>query len=193
MMAPATAQGQRDAHLARLADGVKQLRARKADKKTLNRMVLEWSKAGMPKLTLMDEIEPHRGEQSGASGQFSLNKVVTYVYARQNQGMVAKGEFFNSTEQGVYYSAIEKTVAARQTVSYAIAGHRGPQEFFIVSYEAAAPYTATIGGKGVADLGQGVKTASLPAVGSDQTITLTITNSADHPVSFVILNHNPQK
>ena len=99
-----------DVHLQQLTQGVISLR--KAASKARNTLVADWSREQMPKITLMDDIGRVPSEARGKGcNPFMLNQVVTYVYSRQNTSMSSKGDYFNSTEKDIYYSAIEKTVS----------------------------------------------------------------------------------
>lgn len=185
---------QEDAHLQKLTDGVIQLRKAKASNNALNKTVIDWSASGCPKITLMDEIRRSDNEHQGSdTNKFKINQVVTYVYSRQNTGMVSKGDYFNSTERDVYYSAIEKTVKKNSTVTYKLTGHIGPQEFVFVSFNPKTKYTATVNGKTANILREGVQTIRTGRIATDEEIVFTITNNSSNNESFVILNHNPQK
>lgn len=193
---PCSAQQIVDSHLAKLTQGVKLLRQKKASRQALNQTVMDWSAAGMPKLTLMDEIRRDPGEYRGkGANKFKINQVVTYVYDRQNTGMVSKGDYFNSTELDVYYSAIEKTVKRGKTVTYSITGHAGRQEFVFISFNPKSRFIVKVNGALAEDLGDGVWHADVNNVDTDDTITFSIAldaNNSNECESFVILNHNPQ-
>lgn len=181
-----------DAHLTRMAQGVAGLR--KAKTEARNRLVAEWSAGQMPKVTLLDNLGTSAGEARGKGcNPFMVNQVVTYVHNRQNTGMVSKGDYFNSTEKDVHYSAIEKTVQPRQTVTYSLTGHIGHQQFMFVAYDPKAKLTFRVGGKLATDRGNGVAFVDLGAVSRQDAIAITVTNDTDKAQSFVILNHNPQR
>lgn len=195
MLARVGCYAQDDAHLAKLTEGIKRIRQANASREVLNQAVAEWSAAGSPKLTLMDDAR--RDQEHEFRGQdanrFKMNQVVTYVYSRQNTGMVAKGDYFSSTEKDICYSAIEKNVKGGQTASYTLTGHAGRQEFVFVAYHAQTRFTATVNGIPATAKGDGVMTVSLGRVEKDDAISISITNEGGANESFVILNHNPQK
>lgn len=186
---------QDDAHLRTLTEGVIQLRKAGASTKALNQKVIAWSAQGMPKITLMDEIARDRQNEYKGEGanRFRMNQIVIHVYHRQNTGMTSKGDYFNSTEKDIFYSAIEKTVKARSTATYTITGHAGKQEFAVVAFSPSTDFAVSVGRKTAKSTTRGVVTVKTAKVSREDSITLTITNNSDRPESFVILNHNPQK
>lgn len=191
---------QDDAHLKKLTEGLLKVREKKASSDVLNKMVLDWSASGSPKITLMDEIkrDPDNESRGKDANKFKMNQVVTHVYNRQNTGMVSKGDYFNSTEKDVYYSAIEKTVKGNNsTVTYTLTGHVGDQEFVFVPFNAKAKYTVKVNGKSAEPVNEkgkeGVLRLKLPKVKKEDKITFSITNHSGSNESFAILNHNPQK
>lgn len=188
---------QEDTHLKILTEGLLQLRKTKSSNEVLNKKVIDWSASGCPKLTLMDEIQrdPDNEYKGNGANQFKMNQLVTHVYHRQNIGMVSKGDYFNSTEKDIYYSAIEKNIKKGCSVTYTLNGHVGEQEFVFVSYHANTNYTAKVNelqAKAEQDK-QGVLSVKLPPVKKGDKILITITNNSNSNESFVILNHNPQK
>ena len=188
---------QENAHLRKLTEGLLQLRKAKASNEALNKTVLEWSASGCPKITLMDEIKRDEANEYRGNGvnKFKMNQVVTHVYNRQNTGMVSKGDYFNSNEKDVYYSAIEKTVRKKATVTYTLTGHRGVQEFVFISFNPKTKFSAKINGKPAQSVPgkEGLLWIKLPQVNEKDTISFSITNESSSNESFVILNHNPQK
>lgn len=188
---------QNNAYLTQLAKDIITLRQKKVSKTALNQTVLNWSEAGKPKITLMDDIGHSDGEFRGdGANRFKMNQLVTFVYDRQNHKMVSKGEFFNSTEKGVFYSAIEKTVQKGDTVNYTLTGHIGAQEFAFIPFNAKAKYQVTVNGKTAKPDVDGITWIRLsPAEIKDKisiSLTYLATNSAKHE-SFTFLNYNSQK
>ena len=187
---------QEDAHLEKLTDDLILLR-KEASNDALNKAILAWSASGCPKITLMDEIKRDENNEyrGSCANKFKMNQLVTYVYNRQNTEMVSKGDYFNSTEKDIYYSAIEKTIKKGCTVSYTITGHLGEQEFVFISYHPNTKFSAKVNGKTAKPLPQkrGVLSVKLTKVEKDEKITFSITNNSNANESFVILNHNPQK
>ncbi len=186
---------QEDAHLVKLTNGVKQLRKAKSSADALNKTVIDWSASDCPKITLMDEVKRDADNEYRGKGanKFRLNQVVTYVYNRQNVGLVSKGDFFNSTEKNVYYSAIEKNVKKDATVTYTITDHAGRQEFVFIPYNPKTKFKATVNGLPAKSVGDGVQYIKTSRVSRIERIVLTITNLSSSQESFVILNHNPQR
>lgn len=185
---------QEDAHLKKLTERVVQLQKAKASNSALNKAVIDLSASGAPKMTLMDEIKRSDGEYRGeGANRFKMNQVVTHVYSRQNTGMVSKGDYFNSTEKDVYYSAVEKTVKKGGTVTYTLTGHVGVQEFVIVPFNPNSKFTATVNGKPATLKGDGVQHIKIDKVKKEDVITFSISNQSSGNESFVILNYNPQK
>ena len=188
---------QEDAHLKKLTDGLLKLRQSKASSQVLNQTVLDWSASGNPKITLMDNIKrDEKNEYRGnEANKFKMNQLVTHVYNRQNTGMVSKGDYFNSTEKDVYYSAIEKTVKPQSTVTYTLTGHVGMQEFVFIPFKENTKFSATVNNEKAKPVNgkSGVLYITLPKVKKEDTIVFSITNQSGSPESFVILNHNPQK
>ena len=188
---------QEDNYLKRLTDDLIILRKAKASSDALNNAVINWSVSGSPKITLMDEIKRDENNEYRGSGanKFKMNQLVTYVYNRQNTGMVSKGDYFNSTEKDVYYSAIEKTVKKGCTVTYTITGHIGVQEFIFMSFDPKTKFSAKVNDITAIPISgkSGVLCVKLPKVEKEEKIVFSITNNSDANESFVILNHNPQK
>lgn len=188
---------QEDAYLQKLTESILQLRKAKASSDALNKTVLDWSASGSPKITLMDEIkrDPISEYRGNDANKFKINQIVTHVYNRQNTGMVSKGDYFNSTEKDIYYSAIEKTVKKNCTATYTLKGHVGMQEFVFIPYHENAHFMVKVNGeeaKPVMGKG-GVLSLKLSKVKIEDNIVFSITNSSGVNESFVILNHNPQK
>ena len=189
---------QEDAYLKKLTDGLLKIRNVKASSEALNKVVIDWSASGNPKITLMDEIKRDKNEYRGSgANKFKMNQVVTHVYNRQNTKMVSKGDYFNSTEKNVFYSAIEKTVLKDCAVTYTLTGHIGEQEFVFVSFNPKTIFNVVVkinekefGSRKSED---GVIHLKLQKVEKDDLITFTIKNGKISNESFVILNHNPQK
>lgn len=188
---------QRDAYLIQLVEGIKSVSKANASKNILNTTVKDWSSKGKPKITLMDEIKRDENEYRGQNvHKFKMNQIVTYVYGNQNVGMVSKGDYFNSREQGIHYSAIEKNVGRGKTVSYSITGHIGNQEFVIIPFNKKTEYTAMVNGKKAEVKKDGVQYAYVTGVSKQSEIIVSISCSANNKApydSFVILNYNPQK
>ncbi len=188
---------QEDSYLRQLTSDLVKLRGSEKHEEALNKTVISWSATGSPKITLMDEIKrdkEHEYSKPGAK-KFKMNQLVTYVYQRQNIGMTSRGDFFNSTEKNIFYSAIEKTVNKKSTVSYQLTGHEGVQEFVFVAYNKKAKFTATVNGKAAQPVGgmEGVRSIRIGKVKKGDTIVFTLTNASGSPESFVIMNHNPQR
>ena len=192
---PCQAQSIADTYLSKMTEDVKTIRKKKASKDILNKTVLNWSATGMPKITLMDEIKRDAGEYKGKDVfKFKMNQLVYHVHDRQNTKMVSKGDYFNSNEKNVFYSAIEKTVKRGHTVTYKITGHAGKQEFVFINPQ--SHLSATVNNVPAKSLGDGVWAIVLDKVKASDTITMSITLDAQDAAqyeSFIILNHNPQK
>lgn len=188
---------QQDAYLRKMTEGLLLLRKSKGSNDALNKIILEWSASGKPKITLMDEIkkDPNNEYKGNGAFKFKLNQVVTHVYSRQNTGMVTKGDYFNSSEKDICYSAIEKTVKKNSTVTYTLTGHVGVQEFVFMSYEPNSKFFVKVNGKQAMPVSnqKGVLTLILPKVKKEDKIIFSITNSSASNESYVILNNNPQK
>lgn len=194
---PGQAQSIANDYLNKMTEDVKAIRSKKASKDILNKTVLNWSSTGRPKITLMDEIKLDPGEFKGKDVfKFKMNQVVYHVHSRQNTNMVSKGDYFNSNEKNVHYSAIEKTVKRGHTVTYNITGHAGKQEFVFVAFNPKAELDVSVNNVRAKSLGDGVWVIDLDHVKARDTITLSVTLGAKASAkyeSFVILNHNPQK
>lgn len=188
---------QEDVYLKKLTDDLIQLRKVKASNDALNKTVLEWSASGNPKITLMDEIRRDENNEYRGSGtnKFKMNQVITHVYRRQNTGMTSKGDYFNSTEKDIFYSAIEKNVKKKSTVSYTLTGHVGEQEFVFVSYNANTFFSVKVNDTSAQPVSgkKAVLYLKLPRVKKEDKIVFSITNNSNSNESFVIMNHNPQK
>ena len=188
---------QKDTYLMKLTDGVKSIRQAKSSKDVLQKTLVDWSMKDMPKLTLMDEINTHANECTGRGvNHFKMNQLITYVYERQNVIVKSKDEYFNSTEPGIYYSAIEKSIPKGKTVTYTIKNHKGPQEFVFLAYNPKTQYTATVNGQKAEPQGDGVQYIRLDNVNVRDEIKVSISSASSNGGkydSFVILNHNPQK
>ena len=145
----------------------------------------------------MDEIQRDKNNEYRGNGanKFKMNQLVTYVYGRQNTGMVSKGDYFNSTEKDVFYSAIEKSVKGKSKVEYTLTGHIGIQEFVFMAYNPNTKFSASVNGKPAKPIdGQkGTLYIKLPKAKKEDIIVFSISNESGTNESFVILNHNPQK
>ena len=186
---------QKDAYLKKLADDVVNMRKSKSSSQVLNNTVVDWSSAGSPKVTLMDDIGSDREHECRGSGanKFRVNQLVTYVYGRQKTAMVSKGDYFNSTEKDICYSAIEKTIMKGCTVTYKLVKHIGEQEFFFISFNPKTSFSVTVNGIKAEPKGDGVMWLNLGKVKPEDEIVMSISNNSSSNESFVILNHNPQK
>lgn len=197
MMVAIRCYAQEDENLKKMVGDLIAIRKAKASDKILNETVIKWSASGKPKITLMDEIQRDRNNEYRVTGanKFKLNQLVTHVYGRQNIGMVSKGDYFNSTEKDVFYSAIEKSVKGKSKVEYTLAGHVGIQEFVFMAYNPSSIFSASINGKPAKPIdGQkGTLYIKLPKVKKEDKIVFSIFNESGSNESFVILNHNPQK
>ena len=107
--------------------------------------------------------------------------------------MVSKGNFLNSTEKDVYYSAVEKTIKKNRTARYSLTGHIGHQEFVFVSFNPKSKFAVTVDGKEAREIEPGVKYVDIGSVNKEKVIVITLTNYSSRNESFVILNHNPQR
>lgn len=188
---------QEDGNLKKMTEDIVAIRKAKASDKILNETVIKWSASGNPKITLMDEIQRDKNNEyrGNSANQFKINQLVTHVYGRQNTGMVSKGDYFNSTEKDICYSAIEKSVKGKSKVEYTLIGHIGIQEFVFMSYNPSSKFSASVNGIPAKPIdGQkGALYVKLPKVKKEDKILLSITNESNSNESFVILNHNPQK
>ena len=188
---------QEDGNLKKMTGDIIAIRKAKASDKILNETIIMWSASGRPKITLMDEIQRDKNNEYRGNGanKFKLNQMVTHVYGRQNTGMVSKGDYFNSTEKDVFYSAIEKSVKGKSKVEYTLTGHIGIQEFVFMAYNPSTTFSASVKGKTAnpIDGQKGVLYIKLPKVNKEDKIVFSITNESSTNESFVILNHNPQK
>lgn len=195
LLACGGAYAQQDPQLAKMKEGLLQIRNNKSSSKALNKTVIEWSASGCPKMTLMDELKIDKENEFFGKGSnlFKANQLVTYVHSRQNVGLASKGEFFTSTEKDVHYSAIEKSIKKGHTATYTLKGHMGDQEFVFISYNPKTKFSVTVNDKPATTIGEGVQTISLPNVMREDIIEFSITNEGPSDDSFVILNHNPQK
>lgn len=195
MLAGVEGYAQENEHLKKLTEGVLQIRTSKASSDALNKTVAQWSAVDSPKMTLMDEIEADREHEFRGDGanRFKMNQVVTYVYGRQNTAMVSKGDYFNSTEKDILYSAIEKNVKKGATVTYTLTGHIGEQEFVFVAYNPNTRFTASVNGTKATPKAGGVQSIKIRKVEKNDKITFSIKNDSQQNESFVILNYNPQK
>ena len=188
---------QEDAHLKRMTDDLLQLRKQNVSSDALNKIVVGWSVSQKPKITLMDEIKRDITNEFRGKGanKFKMNQIVTHVYNRQNMGMVSKGDYFNSTEKDIYYSAIEKNIRGKSTATYTLTGHVGVQEFVFMSFNPKTKFSARVCGMVAKPIvgKSGTLSVKLPKVTKDKKIEFAITNESGSNESFIILNHNPQK
>jgi len=188
---------QDNAHLCKMTNDLVALRNAKSDNNTLNKVVLDWSAPGNPKITLMDDLgRDSNNEYVGKnSNKFKINQVVTQVYSRQNAGMKSKGDFFSSTEKGIFYSAIEKTIKKGCTVKYTLTGHVGTQEVVVAAYNPDAKLSVTVNSKTAKLIPgkPGMYSVKIPNVKKEDKMVFVITNSSDSNESIVVLIHNPQK
>lgn len=197
MMVANCCYAQEDDNLKKMVGDLISIRKAKASDKILNETVIKWSASGKPKITLMDEIQRDKNNEYRGNGanKFKLNQMVTHVYGRQNTGMVSKGDYFNSTEKDVFYSAIEKSVKGKSKVEYSLTGHVGIQEFVFIAYNSSSKFSASINGEPAKPIdGQkAILYIKLPKVKKEDKIVFSIINESGSNESFVILNHNPQK
>ncbi len=197
MLAAITGYAQEDVYLQKLTERLVQLREANSSNEALNKTVLEWSSLGCPKITLMDEIrrDPDNEFRGSGANKFKMNQVVTHVYNLQNTGMVSRGDYFNSTEKDIFYSAIEKTIKKKRTVTYTLTNHAGVQEFVFVAYNPKAIFSVEVNGQTAQPVSSmsGVLSMKLTKVKKEDKIIFSITNNSSSNESFVILNHNPQE
>ena len=197
LMVANSSKAQEDVNLKEMAGEILAIRKAKASDKILNETVIKWSASGKPKITLMDEIHRDKDNEFRGDGanKFKMNQIVTHVYGRQNTGMVSKGDYFNSTEKDVFYSAIEKSIKGGCKVEYTLTGHVGTQEFVFMAYNPHTEFGAIVNGHPARPVeGQkGLLYIKLPKVKKEDKIVFSIFNKSEHNESFVILNHNPQK
>jgi hypothetical protein len=197
MMVATRCYAQEDENLKKMVGDLVAIRKAKASDKILNETVIKWSASGTPKITLMDDIQRDKNNEFRGTGanKFKLNQMVTHIYGRQNTGMVSKGDYFNSTEKDVFYSAIEKSVKGNSKVEYTLTGHVGIQEFVFMAYNPSSKFSVSINGKPAKSIdGQkGTLYIKLPKVKKEDKIVFSIINESGSNESFVILNHNPQK
>lgn len=197
MMVANCCYAQEDDNLKKMVGDLISIRKAKASDKILNETVIKWSASGKPKITLMDEIQRDKNNEYRGNGanKFKLNQMVTHVYGRQNTGMVSKGDYFNSTEKDVFYSAIEKSVKGKSKVEYSLTSHVGIQEFVFIAYNSSSKFSASINGEPAKPIdGQkAILYIKLPKVKKEDKIVFSIINESGSNESFVILNHNPQK
>lgn len=187
---------QEDAYLRTMTTDLVGLRSKKASESALKKLVINWSASNSPKLAIMDDIRFDRSAEYRGSGanMFKVNQLITQVRKRQNPQMVSRGEFFNSTERGVFYSAIEKTIKGGCTARYTLTGHIGRQEFVLMSFNPKSRFKATVNGREARETDvPGVMTVDVGKVRREDKIVITISNLSSGNESFVILNHNPQK
>lgn len=188
---------QKDTHLQKMTDDLMRIRNTKTANDVLLKTIVDWSEEGRPKITLMDEIKRDIDNELVGKGtnKFRANQLVAFVYERQNMTLRSKGDYYNSTEKGVFYSAIEKTVKKGHTVNYTLTGHIGVQEFVFMAYNPKTKFCAMVNGmKAQPVTGKpGVLSLMLNRVSKGDKIKLSITNESDSKESFVIMNHNPQR
>lgn len=184
-----------DSQLKEIVQSVVSLR--KANKTVRNKAVLDLSATGKPKITLMDELKSSESEYRGKNAhQFKANQVVTYIYGRQNTLMVSKGDYFNSTEKDIFYSAIEKNLKRGEEAIYTLNSHVGAQEFMFVPFNPKTKFKATVNDTEATPMGDGILYVKLKPVTKSQSINITILVDAKNSAAYesiVILNHNPQK
>ena len=189
---------QEDAYLITLCDGIKKIRTDNATEKILTQTVKEWSETNKPKITLMDEIKGDSANEYRGKGahKFKMNQLVVNVYGNQNVGMKSKGDFINSTEADILYSAIEKTVKRGRTVTYSLTEHSGKQEFYFVSFNPKTEYIAKVNGKEATKKGDGIQYIDLGKIKKGDTIVFSISYGQINKAafeSFAIINYNSQQ
>lgn len=187
---------QEDAYLKQLTKELVSIRTQKVSEAALRTAVVNWSASERPKITIMDDVGFDRAAECRGSdaNSFKVNQLVTRVYKRQNMTMVSKGEYFNSTERDIHYSAIEKTIKKGCTATYTLTGHVGRQEFVLMSFNPKSRFKATVNGREARETDvPGVMTVDIGKVRREDKIVITISNLSSGNESFVILNHNPQK
>lgn len=194
-------QAQENQYLHDLTEAVKGLR--KGNDKVREQFVNNLSASNKPKITLMDDVKCEGDEFRGSNAnRFRLNQTIVYVYGNQNQTLTSKdGGMLSSREQGIYYSAIEKSVKKGGSLQCSISGHVGKQEFSIVAYRPTARFRVTVSdGWHNPVVKEGVGNVNIESyrVLRSNTVTFTIDYIEDNSnkgqfESFAILNFNPQK
>ena len=194
-------QAQENQYLRDLTEAVKGLR--KANSKVREQFISKLSSSRSPKITLMDDAKCEGDEFRGSNAnKFRLNQAIVYVYGNQNQTLTSKdGGMLSSKEQGIYYSAIEKSIKKGGSLECSVTGHVGLQEFSVIAYRPTAKFRVTVtDGWHNPVVKEGVGNVSLESykVYGKNTITITIDYLEDNSnkeqfESFAILNFNPQK
>lgn len=127
--------------------------------------------------------------------RFKLNRILSRVAANRT-GVATRGDMLNGEDTRYNYSLYERSVKARETVSFTLAGREGRQFFAIVPFEADSRLRATL------TLPSGEKLAFAPGAGgvlflyadrpeltAEQPLCVTVTGGKRNQ-AFVILNHN---
>lgn len=194
-------QAQENQYLRDLTEAVKGLR--KGNDKVREQFVNNLSASNKPKITLMDDVECEGDEfKGGNANKFRLNQAIVYVYGNQNQTLTSKdGGMLSSREQGIYYSAIEKSIKKGGSLQCSITGHIGKQEISVVAYRPTAKFRVTVSDgwhNPVVKEGLGNVSLETYRVIRSNNITITIDYIEDNSnkgtfESFAILNYNPQK
>lgn len=146
--------------------------------------------------TIMDELEIDKGGECTIDEEvdmFGLNNIA-FRYAKLRGGVTnIGGRFRNGKDPRYNYSFIEITVRKGATVNYDINGREGFQVFAIVPYKEGASFNTYInmGGKIMPELLDDVEYIFMPkAVKQSDVMKLTIHNTSQENMAFVIINYN---
>lgn len=153
------------------------------------------------KWTMMDEIAIDSAGECTMKDKvtmFGINDIGFRILKLQNGITNSGGRFRNGSDPRYNYSFIEITVKKGATVHYDITGREGVQLFAVVPYRANASYSATLfKGRVKASQVQGKNGVCYLSLKSDvkrtDTFKLSLTNSSNGNMAFVIINYNSRK
>lgn len=153
-----------------------------------------------PKWTPMNEtgtLKEQECKPSEIRKRFKLNRILSQVDEGRKK-VATHGDMLNGEDERYDYSLYERSVKAKATVAYTLKGREGKQTFIIVPYDASkSGLTAKITlGNGRAGTfkkqtdGTLAYTGGDAALGRNDVITITVSNTSAANQAFVLLNHN---
>lgn len=152
--------------------------------------------------TLMNEIGQVKGECSRSAiikmKRFGINDLAYRAESQTRGRFVSASNFCNGTDPRFNYSFIEKTIVARDTVSYEIPGRTGLQTFVIVPFSTDSKLSAGVivadeDYGGTVDSNGNIVIEADAGNDANNKLVLCVGNPMDKPMSYVIINYNSRQ
>lgn len=153
------------------------------------------SLAGDDLWTQLDEAVDRKAEcpVSDVKERFGLNSALNNARSADRH-QTSTGNHLNGADMRYNYSLYEKTLKAKSTATFNLAGRWGEQVVLIIPYDGAASCISATANDGmmVSDIGDG-RIRITGSVNRGEALSLKVTNGSDANVSYVIINYNSRK